>query len=173
MAEQYHHPQTWAEKEALKDKVKISERGGEVVGVIVIGLITLFFYTHQTQATGFFTSSFGATEALLLYGALGTGMAGPIARLATGRRNKSRPVDLMASLVWIAASAWLLAVFPFNFAHFGDIVPDFLRFLVNWVTNDIARILLAIGMVGGIAFVGVTAVLYIRVKALLRSGWEL
>jgi hypothetical protein len=36
---------SWVEKEALKDNMKNSERGGELVGVIVIGLIALFLFT--------------------------------------------------------------------------------------------------------------------------------
>jgi len=167
-----HHQQRsskWVEKQALKDNMKNSERGGELIGVIVIGLIALFFYVHQTEATGFFTSSFGATEALLLYGAILIGMAGPLARFLTGKRNKSRPPELIASVFWIVASAWFLmmVVFPFNFAHFADVVPDFLAFLVSWITNDIARVLIAIGMIGEIISVGIKTVLYIKVRAFL------
>jgi hypothetical protein len=168
-SQQQRRSSKWVEKQALKDNMKNSERGGELVGVIVIGLITLFFYVHQTEATGFFTSSFGGTEALLLYGAILIGMAGPMARFLTGKRNKSRPTELIASVFWIVASAWFLmmVVFPFNFAHFADIVPDFLAFLVSWITNDIARVLIAIGMVGGIVSVGIRTVLYIKVRAFL------
>lgn len=158
----------WVEKQALKDNMKNSQRGGEVVAVIVIGLVALFFYAHQTEATGFFTSSFGGIEVLLLYGAILIGVAGPMARFLTGRRNKSRPAELIASVFWIVASAWfLMVVFPFNFAHSADIVPDFLAFLVSWITNDIVRVLLAIGMVGGIISVGINTVLYIKVRAFL------
>jgi hypothetical protein len=158
----------WVEKQALKDNMTSSQRGGEIVGVIVIGLIALFFYVHQTEATGFFTSSFGGTEAVLLYGAILTGLAGPISRFLTGKRNKSRPPELIASVFWVIASAWfLMVVFPFNFAHFADVVPDFLAFLVSWITNDIARVLLAIGMVGGLVSVGINTVLYIKVRAFL------
>ena len=74
---------------------------------------------------------------------------------------------------WYVASAWfLMVVFPFNFAHFADVVPDFLAFLISWITNDIARVLLAIGMVGGVVSVGINTVLYIKVRAFLlqQSG---
>jgi hypothetical protein len=166
--QQQQRSSKWVEKQALKDNMKNSERGGELVGIIVIGLIALFFYVHQTEAIGFFIPSFGGTEALLLYGAILIGMAGPLARFLTGKRNKSRPPELVASVFWVIASAWfLMVVFPFNFAHLADIVPDFLRFLVSWITNDIARVLIAIGMVGGIISVGIKTVLYIKVRALL------
>jgi len=63
-----------------------------------------------------------------------------------------------------------MIIFPFDFAHFADVVPDFLRFLVSWISNDIARVLIILGTVGGIVFVGVNAVLYSRVRALLKSN---
>ena len=163
-----HRSFSWAEKEARRDYMKPSERGGEIVGIVAIVLVAFFFYAHQAWSTGFFTSSFGITEAFFLYGSILIGTVGPLARFVTGRRNKSRPPELIASVFWIVASAWfLMVVFPFNFAHFADIVPDLLRFLVSWITNDIARLLIAIGMVGGIVFVGVNTVLYIKVRALL------
>jgi hypothetical protein len=166
----YHQQRSskWIEKQALKDNINSSQRGGEIIAVTVIGFIALFFYAHQTESTGFFTSSFGPTEALLLYGAILTGVAGPISKFLTGKRNTSRPPEMIASVFWVIASAWfLMVVFPFNFAHFADVVPDFLAFLVSWITNDIARVLLAIGMVGGIVSIGINSVLYIKVKAFL------
>lgn len=158
----------WAEKEAQRDHIKLSERGGELVGVAAIVLVTLFFYAHQAWSTGFFTSSFGPAEAFFLYGSILTGTAGPLARFATGRRNASRPPELAASVLWIAGSAWLLVVFPFNFAHFADVMPDFLRFLLSWITNDIAWLLFLLGTLGGVVFVLAYAILYLRVRRLLR-----
>lgn len=81
------HSSSWIEKKALEDNMKNSERGGEIIGIVVTGLVALFFYAHQTQATGFFTTSFGGTEALLLYGTILIGMAGPMVRLLSGKRN--------------------------------------------------------------------------------------
>ena len=43
--------------------------------------------------------------------------------------------------------AWLVVVFPFDFAYFADVLPDFLRFLVQWVSNDVARGLMVIGVI--------------------------
>lgn len=37
---------SWMENEAWKDNRWPSERGGEVVAVVVIGLIVFFFYAH-------------------------------------------------------------------------------------------------------------------------------
>lgn len=161
---------SWIEKEARRDDMKKSERGGELAGLVAILLASLFFYAHQAWSTGFFAYSFGATEAFLLYGGILAGAAGPVARFVTGRRNKSRPPELLSSIFWIASSAWLLVVFPFNFTHFGDVLPDFLRILVAWITNDVARVLLAVGTLGGVVFTAVNAGLYVKVRALLESG---
>jgi hypothetical protein len=164
------HHASWAEKQAQKDKLKLSERGGEVVGMVIVGLVALFFYTHQAQATGFFTSSFGSLESFLLYGGILLGLAGPAVRMAVGSRNAARPPEMLTSLFWIAGSAWLLAVFPFDFSHLGDIVPEFLRFLVIWITNDIARILMILGIAGGIVSIAFNTILYAKVRALLAHA---
>jgi hypothetical protein len=163
------------EKEARRDRMKLSDRSGEVVALVIIGLVALFFRAHETQATGFFTPSFGPVEAIALYGSILVGAVGPLARMASGSRNAARPAEMLASLLWVASSAWLLAVFPFNFAHLGDVLPpvDWLHFLASLITNDIARLLLAIGVVGGMISIAINAILYIRVGALLRSGDQL
>lgn len=141
-----------------------------MASVIGILLITYFFYAHQAWSTGLFTPSFDAIEAFFLYGSVLLGIVAPLVRFVTGRRNISRPAELIVSVFWIVASAWLLIIFPFDFAHFADVVPDFLRFLVSWISNDIARVLIILGTVGGIVFVGVNAVLYSKVRALLESN---
>ena len=159
----------WAEKEAKKDSMTISERGGEIVAVIGIALVAFFFYAHQAGSTGFFTDSFGSTEAFFLYGSILTGMVGPLARIVIGRRNIARLPEIAVAGFWIAGSIWLIMVFPFNFAYFGDVLPEPLRVLTDWVTNDIARVLFVLGTLGGMAFVPVNIILYKRVKRLLRN----
>jgi hypothetical protein len=159
----------WAENEAARDYIKKSQRGGGTASLIGVVLVTAFFYAHQAWSTGFFTASFGSTEAFFLYGSILLGIIGPVARAITGRRNLARLPESVASVFWIIASLWLLIVFPFDFTHFSDVVPDFLRFIISWITNDIARVLIALGTAGGVVFVGVNAVLYRKVKTLLQS----
>lgn len=100
-------------------------------------------------------------------------MAGPLSRLVTGRRNVSRLPELAASTFWISGSLWLLVYFPFNFAHLVDVLPEFLRFALAWITNDIARIFFVLGLLGGIASVAVNAILYLRVRRLLRQTQQI
>ena len=162
---------SWAQKEAKRDKMNFSERSGEIAAVIGIVLVSLFFYAHQAWSTGFFTAAFGPTEAFFLYGSLVSGITGPLARLVIGRRNISRLPELAASVFWIVGSIQLFLVFPFDFAHFGDVLPDFAKFVVAWVSNDLARVLFALGIAGGIAFTATTAILYLKVRKHLRARY--
>jgi len=163
-----HHHVSWIEKEAKRDEMKLSERGGEAIGVIAVVLVALFFYAHEAQATGFFTASFGSIEAFMLYGSIFAGVTGPVARFAIGRRNVARPIEMLTSLFYIIGSAWLLLIFPFNFAHLGDVMPDLLRFLVSWITNDIGRVIIILGIVGGLVGIALNAIFYTRVKSILQ-----
>ena len=163
-----HQRFSWAEKEARRDRIGLSERGGEIFAVAAVVLVALFFYAHQAWSTGFFTPFFGPVEVLALYGSVLAGTAGPLSRLFTGRRNISRLPELAASAFWVAGAVWLLVVFPFNFAHLADVLPEFLRFTIAWITNDIARLFFILGMLGGIAFMPVNVILYLRVRKLLR-----
>lgn len=152
--------------------MKPSERGGEGASIIGVVLVTLFFYSHLAWSTAFFLPSFGTMDAFLLYGSILLGMIGPLTRGTTGRRNLARLPEMLASAFWIVASLWLLVVFPFDFTHFADVVPDFLRFLVSWITDDIAKVLIIIGTLGGIAFIVFNVILYNKVKTLLARQHE-
>jgi len=59
-----------AEAEAKKDTMPYSERVGNVVAVVVIILVALYFVAHQMWATGFLTSKFGTLEMFLFYGVI-------------------------------------------------------------------------------------------------------
>ena len=66
-----------------------------------------------------------------------------------GLRLHSDLFDVFGGLILAASfcTVWLLVVFPFEFAYFADAVPDSLRFLVQWVSNDIARVLMVLGII--------------------------
>ena len=62
-----------------------------------------------------------------------------------GRKHLSRYFDVFGGMFFAGvAMAWLLVVFPFEFAYFADVLPDFLRFFVQWISNDIARVLMVL-----------------------------
>ena len=60
-----------------------------------------------------------------------------------GQRLASRVFDVFGGIIFATLSlAWLSLVFPFEFAYFADVLPDFLRFFVGWISNDIARVIM-------------------------------
>ena len=65
-----------------------------------------------------------------------------------GQRLLSRLFDVFGGIIFIAISFfWLLVVFPFEFSYFADVLPVFLRFLVQWISNDIARGVMMLGTI--------------------------
>ncbi len=105
----------------------------------------LYLAAHQIWSTGFFTSTLGTAEMIMLYGSwiawiITSGLEGVL-----GQRLLSRLFDTFGGIIFIAlATAWLIVVFPFDFTYFAVMLPDFLRFLVQWISNDIARILMVV-----------------------------
>ena len=112
--------------------------------IVVCTLMVLYFVAHQMGATVFFTISFGILEMIMLYGSLIYWIFTCIV-LVFGLKNLSRNIDSFGGLIFVVVgTAWLLVVFPFDFAYFADVLPDFLRFLVQWISNDIARVLMVL-----------------------------
>jgi hypothetical protein len=64
---------------------------------------------------------------------------------AFGRKNLSRDIDAFGGTIFVTIGGiWLFVVFPFEFAYFADVLPESLRFLVQWFSNDIARVLIVL-----------------------------
>jgi hypothetical protein len=128
--------------------IPLSER---VVGIAIVVfsiLLVLHFVAHQRQSTGFFTEAFGASEMLMLYGLLILGIISAGLEGVFGLRLYSRLFDGLGGLILAAVcTVWLLVVFPFDFAHFADVMPDYLNFVAGWISNDIARVLMVLGII--------------------------
>ena len=125
-----------------------SERSFDIVIIVFSSLIILYFAAHQMLLTGFFTATFGTLEILMLYGSLIFWIITATLEGLLDRRNLSRLTDLFGGLIFVIVSiSWLFVVFPFEFAYFANVLPDFLRFLVQWISNDIARVLMVIGII--------------------------
>ena len=137
------------------------QRSGEVASVFIAILVLAFFTYHQVANTGFFTSRFGDLEMFAFYGSIVLSLAPPIARAVVGRRNPVRPLEAASNLFFAFASLYLLTIFPFNFAHLSDALPPAIRFVLLWVTNDIAKILFAIAFLGSLISAAVNAIRYI------------
>ena len=153
-----------AEAEAKKDTLPYSDRVGNVVAVVVIILVTLYFFAHQMWSTGFFTSEFGSLEMFLFYGALIYQIFPTVLKALFGRKNLARPFETFGSVLGTVALAWLFVVFPFKFAYFADVLPSFLRFLLQWISNDIVRVLMVLGIIAAPAMAIYSAILYVFVR---------
>ena len=126
----------------------LNERVVGVAIVVVSIFIISYFVAHQVWSTGFFTSSFGALEMIMLYGNLAAWTITGTLEGILGQRLLSRLFDAFGGIIFIAVSfAWLALVFPFDFAYFTNVLPEVLRFLVQWISNDIARGVMVIGVV--------------------------
>ena len=152
------------EAEAKTDIISYSKRVGNIVGVGVSFLIVLYFVVHLTGSTGFFTSKFGTLEMLLLYVSLMYGIVEPALKGLFGRKNLARLFNIFGLMLATVATAWLFMVFPFDFAYFADVLPSFLRFLVQWISNDIARGLMVLGIIATPVIAIYTATMYLLVR---------
>jgi hypothetical protein len=124
------------------------ERVTGIAIVVFSVLVVLYFVAHQTWSTGFFTATFGTLEMIMLYGSLIALIVTAALEGIFGQRLLSRLFDVFGGIIFITIGlAWLLVVFPFEFAYFADVLPDFLRFLVQWISNDIARVLMVLGII--------------------------
>jgi hypothetical protein len=144
--------------------------GERVVGIAIVAFsvfMMLYFAAHQRQSTGFFTAEFGTLEMIALYGywifwIISAGLEGVL-----GLRLHSRIFDAFGGTIFAAICiAWLLVVFPFEFVYFADVLPESLRFLVQWITNNIARLLMVAGIIVhlGAAFYTPIAYKFVELK---------
>ena len=125
-----------------------------IAGSFFALLTVAFFAAHQTWATGFFLPSFGLVEQVLFYGSILSSAVIAANVIALGiREDRAIMLQMVGAALWMVTTVWLYMVFPFNFSHFADVVPSPLRFLVTWLTNDIARIIWALIVIGSAAFI--------------------
>ncbi len=164
-----------AKREARTDGISISDRVGQVAAAAVMLAVLLFFVAHQVWSTGFFTSEFGLAGAFLVFAPISVGIAVALSRFGVGRKNVLRPFETGWTVFGLISFVWFLVVFPFAFSEFANVVPGFLRFLVSWVSDGVAQVVLVIAVVGTAAFAVYNALLYAFVrrelsKPALNSG---
>jgi hypothetical protein len=61
-------------------------------------------------------------------------------------------------------------VFPFDFAYSADALPDSLRFLVQWISNDVARVLMVLSFVVHLSLAVYSAILRVSVYRARAQG---
>ena len=129
------------------DKLSVEDRVISVGVIMVFPLILFYLIAHQVLSTGFFTATFGILEMILLYGSLIFWIV-TCTVLLLELKDLSRNIDSFGGLGFAAVGFfWLFLVFPFDFAHFADVLPEALRFLVLWISNEIAWVLLVLGFI--------------------------
>jgi hypothetical protein len=162
----------WAARRAMKDRLRISERTGELFGVVLAVIVFLFLYENQLRGAAFFTSSFGSLAQFFFYGPLFTGIILSFARGIYGRRNAVRPFDCLNMLFLAIAAFWLLSTFPFDFTQFGAMFPPQIQFAFGWLNNEIGRFLFALTAVVSLINMVYTGFLYSAVRGQLEPRRE-
>lgn len=135
--------------EHFPDVVTSGERLGEALIIAGMVILTGFFVIHQVTRTGFFNEKFGTLEMILLYVPLLLALMDSAGQIITGHHRPARLFEVGSGLLLGVAALWYLIVFPFDFTHLADAIPQGLRFLLAWVTNDIGRIVLIIQVFAG------------------------
>ena len=133
---------------------KTTNLAGRIIGWIISVFLTLlafgFYYAHQAWSTGFFTASFSTGLAVLLYVSVLYLAVNATAKLLTDQKRIVITVELIGAILTGLATLSLFVVFPFSFAHVGDVLPSLIRPLLSWITNDIGRIAYGLGVFGSI-----------------------
>ena len=143
--------QTWfARAKVDADKgIPTDERVSSAAIAVFSLLMVWFFVNHQTQATGFFTAEFGMLAQVLFYGYWAVWLTTASLEGILGLRLYSRLFDVFGGIIFLLISTIaLLIIFPFDFQYLADVLPESLRFLLAWVSDDIARIVMVSGAIG-------------------------
>jgi len=151
MVDQVFCTESWiskvARKEADRDRLRLSERLGELFAVLIISLIGIYFISLQVNDTGFFTSSFSNFDVVPFYGALFYGVVPSLARAIWGRRNRIRPFEIIGNGLFIISGSYFLTHWSFDFSNFSHGLPHSLQSILSWVTDAIAQDLLLLAVV--------------------------
>jgi hypothetical protein len=158
-------------EEELVDEIASDDRSSSVAIIVVCVLFILLYIAHQTMSTGFFTEKFGALEMIMLYGPLIFWIT-TSSLILLGQKNPSRDLDSFGGLFFATfAISWNLVVFPFEFAYFADVLPDSLRFLLGWISNEVAWVILMLLIIVHLIFGVYSFILRVFVyKA--RASWS-
>lgn len=143
--------QTWFSRaKADADKgIPADERLSSTVIAIFSVLMVVFFLSHQTQSTGFFTAEFGTLERFLFYGYWLVWLTTATLEGILGLRLASRLFDVFGGIIFLLISTIvLLIIFPFDFQHLATSLPDAMKFILQWVSDDIARVVMGLGVIG-------------------------
>jgi len=146
------------------ENLNLGQRVLELIFTVLMVFLLGFFVYHQQTNSGYFTEKYGALEMLCLYVPIALAISAMLVRVWTGQRQPARPLEVLRNLLLGLGSLWLLTVFPFNFTHLADTLPEAMRFVLGWLTNDMGRILLILQIVIGPITALVTAWQYMTLR---------
>ncbi len=158
-----------AAKEASKDNMRPSERVGQLAGAAISIIIATYFTVLYTSSSGFFTSKFTAAEAVLFFGIAFFGIIPGFIKALLGRKNVTRPLDVILSISFLIAAIWFLSNFPFDFSHLPDLLPSSLQFLASWISDGLVNVLMVLAIVVSIFVIPYTILLYLGVRKKLSK----
>lgn len=159
-----------ASKEAARDRLRPSDRTGQMIGAVISLLFAVYFFALYDSNSGFFLSNFSMLDAVLFFGIAFFGVAPSLMRAITGRKNSSRPLDIIVSFFILVAAVWFSSSFPFDFSHLPDSLPESSRFLMSWVSDGLARLFLLLAIVVSVFIIPYTTLLYIIVRQKLSQS---
>lgn len=133
----------------VSNSVTAGQRGGAVLIAGGLVVLTGFFALHQSQQTGFFTAQFDSLGMFMLYGPLLLAILDSVLQVLTGQHRAAFLFEAASGLLLGLAALYFLIVFPFDFGHLADVLPEGLRVLLAWVTNDLGKIPLVIQVFAG------------------------
>ncbi len=146
------------------DILSPSQRWSGLTVIVAMLALLGFFAAHQLANTGFFTDKFGSLEMLALYVPILISFAAPIVRAISGRQNPARPFEAAMNISLAIGSLWLVIVFPFNFMHLTDVLPGAIRFVLSWITDDIARWVLILQVIIGVIIAPLTIFTFFSIR---------
>ena len=154
-------------KEAEKDVLALSDRIGQLVGIALGLLVAWYFLDLYNSGSDFFTSDFDGADAIIFFGIAFLGVAPGLMKVVLGRKNVTRPLDIMLSVVSLIALAWFLYTFPFDFTYLSEGLPGSLQFLLDWLGDEEAKLLMALGIVIILIVIPYTIALFFGVRSVL------
>ncbi|MDH4122631.1 MAG: hypothetical protein OEV21_00885 [Thermoplasmata archaeon] len=161
--------QKQVDKETRNDVMKLPDRVGSVVAIFIVIVVLMFFIWHSTTNSGFFTSGFGIGEAVLFYLVAIWGIVPQFLRAAIGRKNFARPIEAAGTTLTLIALIIFLITFPFDMTHFSDPLPEPLHIIFDWLSADIVKIFMVLGIIGCAIAIPIQMITYLLVKQRLQE----
>ncbi len=159
-----------ASKEAARDRMRPSDRTGQMIGAVFSLLFAVYFFALYNSHSGFFLSTFSSPDGILFFGIAIFGAAPSLMRAITGRKNSSRPMDIIVSISILVAAVWFSLSFPFDFSHLPNSLPESIRFLMSWISDGLARLFLLLAVVVSVFIIPYTTILYIIIRQKLSQS---